>query len=541
MKRTQRIKPFQAVLLPLVLGMSMVLASLHYNCGPAEGGMNLNEQRPGNSEGGVDLGDDEWDIWDDGDDVNPSDPDSPDPDPVIVRFGAIAVDVRGRYFLTSVDSRLVFGDLQSGGVHVIESLDSPERVAFGNERDLFFITLRTRNRLVAYDPMEKTVLWESEADVDTSWPWIDVTKDDAFIILTYPMRVELRSAANGRIVDTFSFERRIEDVDLIRAQTPEELLRPVPEPSMFDSDDLYMSPPDPVWIVVTLEHEWFETGNDEQPFRPETEIHVLDPLLERSEVIAVPNCTSELVVDQLGSFGFLAPTRCVMPSPPVDPVPDDPVTDDSMSVDPVSVVDFRRSVFVRNLPGFGPVALSPKGTVIVAFMDMDNLDPSLFDDPAQIPESEPRYRIMVIDARDLSFESYPIGDELPRYAMVPDGTVLLVDFDFTFETESMRIMDLQTGEIVPVTGTAVDMDHYVLTGDSKWAYLLDSAESSRSLYELDIVRAVVNPLFLAFLPASLNITPDDAYLLIKDYDAGSVWQYRLSTHSVVREFRPPAL
>ena len=82
--------------------------------------------------------------------------------------------------------------------------------------------------------------------------------------------------------------------------------------------------------------------------------------------------------------------------------------------------------FVRNLPGFGPVALGPDGTMAVGFLDMKIIDVELFDDPNDVPSDPTRYQLMVIDTESLSYDFYAYGNNPPRYAMTPDGNVLLV-------------------------------------------------------------------------------------------------------------------
>lgn len=84
--------------------------------------------------------------------------------------------------------------------------------------------------------------------------------------------------------------------------------------------------------------------------------------------------------------------------------------------------------FIKNLPGFGPVALDAGATRLIAYLDTQRMDPSMFDDPSQVPSlSGPRYYILVIDPTALSYTLAPIGDDLPRFALSRDGHTLLVD------------------------------------------------------------------------------------------------------------------
>ena len=109
-----------------------------------------------------------------------------------------------------------------------------------------------------------------------------------------------------------------------------------------------------------------------------------------------------------------------------------------------------------------------------------------------------------------------MGDSLPCYAPTPDGKLLLIDADAWFDDERVRIFDLQTGDLHSVLGSDIRLDHFVMTGDSEFAYLIDDGA-----YELSISDRVVSSMPLAIIPTSINITRDDRWLLMQD-DLGPV-------------------
>ena len=92
----------------------------------------------------------------------------------------------------------------------------------------------------------------------------------------------------------------------------------------------------------------------------------------------------------------------------------------SCQKDPVSVIDLDSGASSA-LPGFGPVALAPDGSLAVAFIDASNIDESLFDDHNQIPSDDVQYHLMLIDTETLRFDVIATGDALPRYAITADG------------------------------------------------------------------------------------------------------------------------
>src|SRR3954467_14899694 len=61
-------------------------------------------------------------------------------------------------------------------------------------------------------------------------------------------------------------------------------------------------------------------------------------------------------------------------------------------------------------------------------MSVNRIDPAMFEDKAQIPgkDADP-YHLLAIDPHTLKLSLFPIGQELPRFAMSIDGRGLLVD------------------------------------------------------------------------------------------------------------------
>src|SRR4029079_6655666 len=78
--------------------------------------------------------------------------------------------------------------------------------------------------------------------------------------------------------------------------------------------------------------------------------------------------------------------------------------------------------------GFGPVALNGRADKVVAYLDAKRIDPAMFEDQSQIPskDADP-YHLLAIDPHTLKLTLFPIGQELPRFAMSIDGRGLLVD------------------------------------------------------------------------------------------------------------------
>jgi len=245
--------------------------------------------------------------------------------------------------------------------------------------------------------------------------------------------------------------------------------------------------------------------------------------------LTIPNCSDDIIVPKHGKMALLAPTTCQQ--------------------DPISVIDLTvgQESFVRNLPGFGPVALGPDGATAVGFLDMNAVDESLFDDPSQIPSSSTRYHLMVIDTETLDYEFHAFGAQLPRYAMTPDGAVLLVDVALT---ETARLFDIASGTFADIEGPPIAYEQLSFSSNSSHAYVLSDMKVTAStstgsytdfnLYDLNIDDRYVRALDTDFRPRNVNIAPDDETLFLRRDDS-SICIYSLATESCERTLELGAL
>jgi hypothetical protein len=418
-------------------------------------------------------------------------------DGVAVERGEIAIDPTGKYLISKLSDRLIYAELSTGQAEVLPGLSNAVRVTFDHQGTSLFVT-RSHSQLqlgddedeslplgpgelVRYDIARQRELWSHPVSLHLSFdddfaasPWLDVTEDDRFVVVTYPRHVEVIDAATGELTKTVQVQDGVIDVDIT---------------------------PDQDRIVITVQHSW-------QGTLPSTVLQVHQLASADMVEITVPNCASELVISPSGQHGFLAPTRCQR--------------------DPVSVVDFEAGRFVRNLPGFGPVALAPNGTLAVAFIDALNIDEELFDDPQQIPSAQVRYHLMLIDTESLRFDVIALGEDLPRYAITPDGKLLLIDDDTLWSDGRIRLLDVAEKELVPVLGSGLTLDHYAVTRDSSKVFLLDDG-----LFTIDLATRVAQSEPIEFTPTDLNLSPDDSVLVLRE-DSATLWLYDAKQPRVLR-------
>jgi DNA-binding beta-propeller fold protein YncE len=206
--------------------------------------------------------------------------------------------------------------------------------------------------------------------------------------------------------------------------------------------------------------------------------------------VEATNCADEVVLSQDETRAFLSPTLC--------------------NADPVTVIRLAENdcAVEQQMPGFGPVALSPDGKTAVAFLDRDATDPTGVIVPADIQQSDTRYHLMFIDTTSLAFTTKPHGDNLPRYAFTPDGASLLVDVPMDLLAK-VEVLDAKSYTRRAVSGPPVKLHAFSFSPDSAKAFVIDSG-----LFELDVDGAKLSPIPLAFPPSNLNITPDGMTLLV---------------------------
>ena len=468
-------------------------------CYDDDGGDNLNERTPGNGDDGVLL-------WN----------------------GEIAIDPTGHYLVATLDGRLIHGDLSNGTTRALPRLDGTTRLAFDHAGTSVFVSrveleeeaeavarrggaiqigARTNgSRLVRYDLSAGKELWSRPVEIartldnryrPENYPFLDVTDDDKRLVVSEAGQVSVLAADSGKqLLTTGRLPRRVVDVDLTRDQQH---------------------------AVITLAHAWPDAEH------PETRVQIRDLKTFALHEVVVPNCSSELAVMPDGKRAFLAPPTCEHTR--ADDNFDEPAPPTGKRRDPVSVIDLEQHAFIRNLPGFGPVALVQGGDLAVAFMDRETLDEALFDHPEQIPREGPRYRLMLIDTETLEFETLELGDDVPRYALTPDGQLLLVDAPSLWLDGRIRILDTVTRELTQLSGPGLRLDNYVMTRDSSQAFLLD-----RGLFRISLAerRAVAEPIM--FTPTRINITPDDRQLVLRESEE-VLWLYDIESSELKQSFK----
>lgn len=421
----------------------------------------------------------------------------------VLLTGMMTLSPDGRFALMQRNTTAVMLDLQE---RVTTELPfQPTRFVFSKQGKLGF-ALRPEGGLVALDLASAAELWSVETSTNVSL--LRVADDDAALLVGEAGGVKVFDAKSGALRGT----------------------APVAGSARYAT---FL--PQRGSAVLVGSTQWVD-------HQPKTELVLVNLTSVESSSIEIPNCEAKLVALPDESRALLSPTFCA----------EDKVANPGAvwtNPDPVSVIDIGEQGlgFVRNLPGFGPVALSPDGSRAVAYLDTQRMDPSMFDDPAQVPKSgADRYHLMVIEPKSQQFTLDPIGNALPRFAMNPEGTGMLVDSSVMFtrvsakadaqadvsidenglqvsakaeigvfsESAPFGYFDIAARHFTPFSGPAASLDRFVQTDDGRVFTLRTRSDGlGGDLFKIDVgAKATAD---LGIMLRDIGLLPDKKTLLLR--------------------------
>ena len=307
----------------------------------------------------------------------------------VLLTGAMVVSPDGNFALAQRNTTSVLVDVE--GKTARELPEQVDRFVFAKTGNRAIAVLADRASVVAYELPSMTEAWRvSPGFTSSTGPTLARLSDDAkYLVLGDEDKVFVLDATSGKIEGTVSV-----------GSLPTELSF-VPTTSR---------------AIVVGSTAWSN-------HLPETKVVDFDLVTRLSKSVGVPNCTAPVVVLPDASRAFLSPTFCQEGQASSNAA-------QWTNPDPVSVIDLATDgpVFVKNLPGFGPVAIDEQAHRAVAYLDVQRMDESMFDDKTKVPsKTGARYHIMTIDPKSLDYQLSEVGNVLPRFVMGKGGTSLLVD------------------------------------------------------------------------------------------------------------------
>lgn len=412
-----------------------------------------------------------------------------------LRTGAMVVAPSGRYIVMQRNTQTILYDAPKATYHELPSVLS--RVAFARASDRVFAV--TGTSLQAIDLPTRSVRWS--VTIGGGATMLRASDDDTTLLVATSLGVTVVDGATGTLRGTVPVDGPITHAAFV---------------------------PGGARALVVGRTVWRDGG-------PHTLVHSVDLTSAASAATDVPNCESPIVVTPDASRAFLSPTYC---SPGAQATPGEVWT----NPDPVSVIELGGDAprFNRNLPGFGPVAMSKDGARVVAYLDVKRMDPSMFDDPKQVPWAEgARYHLMTIDPATLRYDLAPIGDAIPRFAMTPSGDGLLVDASAKAKAASRTKIAARATVSVGLEGLEAEAEANVDVFGSKAAFgYFDLKTQSFASFAgpkapLDRFVQLANGRFVVTLEAREDGQGGTPYLV--DLASKSTWQLTSNYGNGVRD------
>jgi hypothetical protein len=394
----------------------------------------------------------------------------------LLETGAMAISPSGAYIVARRNTTTLIVDVV--GQRLVELDIIGERFVFSKNREVVYAVLANLEGVVAIDLATAKELWRSvPAFTSGSGAFLArVTDDDKTLLVADYDRIFFLDPNSGDVRGATKVGAKPVDLELLPGDSQ---------------------------ALVVASTTWADGG-------PHTPVSLIGVGTDEVTTIDVPNCAAPISVVPEGTRALLSPTFCT---------PDAAGKAKGWSnPDPVSMIDIDRTAgslsFIRNLPGFGPVALLADGRA-VAYLDTKRMDPAMFDDESQVPAGgAAQFQLMMIDPMSMKFDLAPIGATLPRFAPAKDGNSLLVDASVSIvrgeasATISLDgngkisaevkgafgdtsgslfgVFDLQTKTYVPFTGPAASLDRFVQLGDGSRVFTLKDNGRGGDLYSIDV-------------------------------------------------------
>ncbi len=422
--------------------------------------------------------------------------------------GAMVMSPSGKFIVLQRNDISVIFDVSAKKYTEVKA--QIRRVTFAHATETAFAN-RADGTLLAIDLASARELWSRKLD-DTVVSILRVSDDDKTLFVGDSHRMQLVDPSNGTARSTAEIGTVPSALTLLKGRKE---------------------------ALVVGTTAWVNGA-------PRTSVALLD--LESASVnkVDIPNCDSKILVTPDETRAFLSPTYC-------DAEHASNPNQAWTNPDPVSVMALgaKTITFEKNLPGFGPVAMSPDGNRIVAYLDTKRMDVSMFDKTQAPPSTTgPQYHVMVINPKTLSFSLSPIGNALPRLTMTRAGKGLLVDASIKVKTRAKAsaqgsisigpngisgelgaeigvfdekspfgYFDLETLKFTGFTGPQAGLDRFVQLADNRYILTLEKRKDGLGgvPYLIDLQDRVTSSFFGDFGTGvrDVGILPDGKTIFLR--------------------------
>ena len=315
---------------------------------------------------------------------------------------------------------LVVHNLETGQQTVFDSINNVERVNFSPDGQVAFL-LEQGGQSVRVLHLGLMVPLSMTYHLGDTYSVLDIDPTGRFLVASNIPTTDIEEALAGfQSCDApktpgvpFQNPCRVKVVDL---EGPETITQILPGPIR----DLDWSPIYEHEMVLTIRGP---SGNGA------AELHFFNALEHQvTGIVELPNCADELKLQPGGALALLSPTTCssngvsshFVFNPGRAKVPDScpQPPPSAKNVDPISVVNLETRTFIENLPGFGPVVISPDGSRAVGFTRQAEMQEQWGHPQLEL------VGLIVVDLATLEWEVVEYGDMEPAYLFANDGTLL---------------------------------------------------------------------------------------------------------------------
>jgi len=385
------------------------------------------------------------------------------------------------------------------------------RINFSPNGQMAFFLSEDGTRVSALELLTQKIVWE-RSFVEGTYGVLDISPDGRFIIGSNLPTTDFEEqffSYKPCTSNSFSGMSRCR-IGVIDSLTDEVTAQQFSLPPR----DIDFSPVHDEMIVTTS--TWDANGT------PEATLTFID-LKTSNAVTSVtfPNCADELKIQPGGSLGLLAPTHCRAKKPQAGT---------GFMHDPISVIDLAARKFIDNLPGFGPVAVSPDGKTAVGFTRREEMQ-AIWNVPQQQAVG-----LIFVDLDTLDWTLLEYGSREPTYKFSSDGQ-FLVTYDEGVACDRSRHGNKVTCEDIgaelsrihlptltrtPFAGTQVSLNRFAEVGNS--LYAIDDGQ----LYRIDINAGIVSHVYVpngrgsvmaGATPDIINVRPQKDLLVLGEKDA----------------------
>ena len=233
-----------------------------------------------------------------------------------------------------------------------------------------------------------------------------------------------------------------------------------------------------------------------------------------SAKLVFPNCSDEVVVSHAADVALQAPTHCSYPATfnpkkPMEWERKPEAISTQFSPDPISVIDLVARKFVTNLPGYGPVALSPDGKTAVGFT-LREVMKSQWD----YYDQQELVGLIFVDTLTLDWSIVEYGSEIPAYTYSPDGMYLYVYSDLATTSGQVERFDLKTLARHKLGGPAIDLDAFAWLPSGSQMY----AVYDKGLYFIDAASPDIKQVGVSVEPDLIAVRPQGDLIVLAPAD-----------------------